>query len=1110
MRKLLRSLTRATPFTAALAFTAVLTGCGLMRPFIGSADAIDERSAQEAARIRLSPPQVFTREQLINDRMRENGFLVAQLERAASAPLGNSLSRDLQIITALAAQLSISVDPVAKLNFQRANDQAELQQQVNTAQLKTQLLVLQAQVAQISAANAAAEAASAAASAVSAGAASGPLGSTTVPFSASTAASDARLTALSGRIDEALKALATLAIATPRDNVVKGTFEDEFEDRFNARAGIRDRINAILLDDAHDADGNSLYHLQFKATVTPGANKAQYGVASMTFEKVDMAQEDFDLLYHTWLAAITNRMNQNLARPGGDGKEPLNYAVLGPLTGLYDVARFQLTEGKPDDVLQLAVHPGMRRKFEVPPELDKRYALRAITANLVSDDKASKACLERLLGPDYGNSSACDNYLSTQPSVEWLQEVRQSEALLAQAKLNEIAPYRIESPEALVQHARNVLEVAPSIEVAVHALGDRSVVADAAKKKGKLELEKFREAFEASRWLYGRLYQACLPAVRSKFESDAKKPPLSTATEQERNKQLEKAIASCERFDSKAIATKAGNAPGIFRQALEKQTADLRASPYSADPMMRVQRVSTVASVANALELAAGLSAQMPGSGANVGAGVGFSRRAAGRIDAIERVPEVIGFAGRSADNQRYEFGWLFGPRLVADADSNKAELRQQTRTVPVSADVSVPGWWTRATLKVNVAWRGKFSGGGSMIATTQDAASDSYTLPVRFRLNRASYDALTVTLMRALTSQGYHQARIDNVRPEVLPICKDATNTKVTLLIYGVDLWRNPRVFLGGTAVPESGITVLPDMTGLSATVDVGTLSKPALRADDTLVVWTNHGVAEAKLRTQVSANCEGAAGQPGVASETTLAITIERVSPSQISVCDDRVTLAVSGRGLLDNGDLYRLGTRPASLARYIEGNGSVRTVAVTFDGLVKANVGLGKLSLSVVGRDGLVNVPVDVAQAKCEPPPAKTYAFETDVERIVTTETTGVLRVRLTLPTGKKPAVSVKIRGGEIEEAKAEPDPKRPKTLAATLQGGVLTLASTVDLKATDKEKPAPVTISLKLRNLRAGDSVVLTATPPKGDTTGDIPLTIPVVPATPVVVAAPAAR
>lgn len=1102
---------------------AVLSGCGAFeRAFSGSADAIDEISPQAAASIHLSPPQVFTREQLINDRMREDGFLVAQLANAASAPLGNSLSRDLQVITTLAAQLSVSVDPALKLNFQRANEQADLQQQINVTQLRAQLLTLQNQLAQLSLVSA--DPAASAAPTASPNAASAP---TTVAFAGSTKDSDARIAALQARIDAVLGSLAE-AVKTPRPNTVAGTLEDEFEDRLALRSRIREEINANLLDDSHDVDGNSLYHLQFMSTVMPGAKKAQYGVARLSITHRD-GSEDYDLLYHTWLAAITNRMNQNLMRRGGDGKEPLNYKVLGPLTGLYDVARIPLTDrardglrdgpsrggAKPDE-LMIAVHPGQRARFE--GEKDQRESLRLFTQQLLADawDNPGHGCVQELFrsmgmalawAPPKGSvpvdtSVTCGKVLGG---------TREKFAALAAADRRLVM---IEDTSAILPLARSVLEIVPSVEVAVHALGDRSLVSNSVKLRGDAELVKFRNAYEASRDLYYFLRLTCLRA-----QGKDRKAALALMA---RPRDPKVAEQPCDEFDSDAVVNAAKTAPARFKWALgapvpeidgvqapapdpERDVPKVVAFPYNTDPMMRVQRVSTVASAANAIELAAGLSAQMPGSGASVGGGVDFARRTSGRVDAMERVPEVIGFAGASPGSEGYEFGWVFGPRLSVDTDGSKLLLRQRARTVPVSADISVPGWWTRATLKVRVAWRGGFNDSGGMVGENAQAFTE-YELPVKFRLNRASYDALTVTVMRRLTSQGYHQARIDNVRPEVLPICKDAASSKVTLLIYGVDLWRNPRVFLGGTAVPQDGISVLPDMTGLAATVDTATLSKQALRADGTVVVWTNHGVAEATIRTQVSANCEAAAGQAAAATETTLTTTIERVSPSQLSSCDDRATIALSGRNLPREKRFYRLGTVPALTAEPLAVSGAdgdasgadgaegpTRTVAVTFLRLTKANVGLGKAALSVVGADGLVSVPIEVVPGKCTPAPDPTYAFTAGVERLaVTADGTAALQLSLSLPAGKQPVVTVTAKGGEFDSAHFARGVKKPKGVQLHRDGSALKLVSSIDLKKGTE----PLTLEVKLRNLVAGKALELQAEPPDGDTTGPLTLSIEV--------------
>ena len=76
----------------AFAALALVTGCAFDLPYGANAVDIDRASEQAAARIRLSAPQVYTRQQLINDRLTERAFLDGQLIESANKPLGNSLT----------------------------------------------------------------------------------------------------------------------------------------------------------------------------------------------------------------------------------------------------------------------------------------------------------------------------------------------------------------------------------------------------------------------------------------------------------------------------------------------------------------------------------------------------------------------------------------------------------------------------------------------------------------------------------------------------------------------------------------------------------------------------------------------------------------------------------------------------------------------------------------------------------------------------------------------------------------------------------------------------------------------------------------------------------
>ena len=1085
-----------------------LSGCSFSRaPFANiNADSIDESSPQTPARIRLSPPQVFTRGQLINDRLREASFLNDQLNRSATDALGSSLSRDLQTISALSSQLSLTFDPAAKLNFQRQNQLADMQQQIDLVQLQGQLATLKNQL-----------------QALQNGTGTGPAApasspSTTVSAATTTTASDTRITALQSRVDSAITALAGLG-ATVRQNAVTGTLEDDFEDRFALRSRIREAINANALDDAHDIDGNALYHLQFTAALLPGEHKGQFGVARINVEPPSLKQDEIKLLYYTWLATMTNRLNQNLDNQT-DVQTAMSYEMLGPVTGLYDVAHMELPRGgNPKYKISIAVRPDDRSGFEYSQDI--KDEINGFASHLRGLTKESRhQCLSKIhqhLSMLRGNSQPDETELGRTVfdfAADCLT-AKQNEVLGCLPKLakkpreacnppkeQEVKlpdfcyqlPYdRKEGKDALTFcktslndmfiEYRALLRVEPSVEAIVFALGDRSLIPKDIKRAAQIELGKYDEALPNARWVLQEIGKVCRATETKVANCDVYAPPTFPIPTQF-CKALFANGSGCERLET-------SSSDGVKAAGL--------AYPYSAEPVLRSQRISTVASAANALDLAAAVTAGIPQSGAGVGADLGYSRRAAGRADTIERVPQVFGFAGpihsQESPDQEYEFGWVFGPKMSLDAKGSRLLLRQEARTQQVSADVSVPSWWPKARLKVRTAWKGDFSGAGRVLdnngaicgINNPNECYDEYYLPVRFNLNPAAMDALTVSLSRALTGQGFHQARIDKVLPSVVPVCADATNKSVTLLIYGIDLWRDPKVFFGGQSVPPNGITVLPDMTGIAATIDTSALSKATLDNEPTLVVWTAHGAAETSVRTKISATCEASAGE--TASKTpTKSATILAVSPSQISKCDASVSISIMGKNLSTRPEDYYLGTIRASgvtmadddkktcLADNSEAiehdlNG-IQTATVRFDNLLKNNnKALTSLVLTMLRPDGVLSTTIDVGGAGCTPGKALAAAF-TLTSSIATlapgADHTGKLRVQLTLPAGQPSAIEISAKGGEITGAVLA-NAKVPLT------GGSVVIT-------TSKAPPAdakPLAIDLTLRNLVEGENLVLSA-------------------------------
>ena len=1142
---------------ALLALVATLAGCSILEtPFASDAAAIDEHAPQRPARIRLSPPQVFTREQLINDRLREDTFLRSQLDASATAALGSSLSRDLQTISALTAQVSVSVDPALKLNFDRQSQQAQLQQSIDLVQLRAQLLSLRQQIA---------TPAGAAAIAAAASGSSAP--STSVSSQVSTASSDARIASLVTAIDSALTGLATLGDSA-RTNGAATTFFDDFRDRYEGRQEIRGLINANSLDDSHDLEGNALYHLQFNATILPGVHKSQFGIASVTIEPPTLKLEEVNRLYYTWLAEITNRLNLDFGRDD-DEKLAMSYRVMGPASRLYEVAtmrsvdnRHALAARHAASAAAAALHadpataatPSYSSIASAAARAHPAFAharaaeassaaLEAYAASAAEASSAAAGSEIRLAVP-VGMQRAFEADLDLRPVIAELAKssrVTRQYRCFSELDANEIEAAmdaactydnkcrygldmaRRDAPEVSATQLvsgtiGNLLAMEPAIEMGAYALGDRSGVTGPAKRFALDEMELFQRALVDAHLLLGapRCYT---PEIREMLKSV---PPMLTEEDLQQIRSENGSATADSAGDTRSsslylFASKVLSGLGTDCPIAGGTTPCVYAFPYSTDPSSRVQRVSTVASAANAFDLAIAASANLPSSGASIGAGADYARRAAGRVDAIERVPEIIGFSGAStggteSDPRRFEFGWLFGPRMSLDAKGNQVRLRQEARTVPVSVDLSLPAWWPRANLHVRVAWKGDFEGAGDVLtkqwllgdALFKLPSEDAYDLPVNFRLNPASLDALTVQLSHATTAQGYHQARIDRVRPDVLSLCGDATATGklVTMQIYGVDLWRNPQVVVGGQTIPSASISVLPDMSGIAATIDTSTLSRSLIDADPTLIVATGHGVAETSLRVRSATTCEAAAGDPTVASAVSSKATIVRVAPAQISACDTSATLSISGLRLASDTSAFHLGSVQASSSRLIMSTKNpVETTTLVFDRLQSANKGLTSVALTMATENGVVSVPIDVNQAcmaastgaaatvGAADRDASAFLFSSDVKITALTpveikhkdkvaiENRADFDVQVSLPIGKSPSAQIKAEPGAIRSAEWADKAHPPKGFTLSKKGSSWVVAT----KQTLVKQSDPLSIHLSLNGLNGGTSLALTATP-----------------------------
>lgn len=330
----------------------VLTSCGFDTPYSLQIHTVNETGPQQPAAITLSDPQIYKRETLVNDRLRE-ATLIKELLAESAVIDGDGdfrkkftpqIIRDIVSYTALAAKLNASLDPAQGAQYRRDNRKADLQNSIDQLRLQRDLTdaetdLIAAQKRKEAARQPAPDAQpeqsvpaddtkggdSSAASQAQQSATAAKTSETNAKTSetnaanAAAAAKESETAAAQGSIisraeagrNEAKSLLGTAGAPVEADTLA--TPQDRFRDLQAYRAELRQALAALNLDDLHDQGGNALYRLQFLATVMPGEHKDKHGVARVSVLPPRLTDGDINRLYLTWLNHLTYRMNPPLS-----------------------------------------------------------------------------------------------------------------------------------------------------------------------------------------------------------------------------------------------------------------------------------------------------------------------------------------------------------------------------------------------------------------------------------------------------------------------------------------------------------------------------------------------------------------------------------------------------------------------------------------------------------------------------------------------------------------------------------------------------------------------------------------------------------------------------
>jgi len=161
----------------------------------------------------------------------------------------------------------------------------------------------------------------------------------------------------------------------------------------------------------------------------------------------------------------------------------------------------------------------------------------------------------------------------------------------------------------------------------------------------------------------------------------------------------------------------------------------------------------------------------------------------------------VIGF-GKQVNSATPTFGWMIQPQEQVAVGSQ--HYRHRASQLSLTALISLPAWWDEVTVKVKREWARESQDPGTESENSQDLDVYTIELPVNF-------EAIDAALFEKHTRTPVIEEWA--VQPVELRVC----DKKAALIIPGRRLWRSAIVTLGSQKANE--IYVLPDMNGIIAT---------------------------------------------------------------------------------------------------------------------------------------------------------------------------------------------------------------------------------------------------------------------------------------------------
>jgi hypothetical protein len=756
----------------------LLMGCGGLLLLGGCATPFaqnigyDPKEYNAQGSIVLSDGRLYGRELLANERREDLAWLKALVDGSKDKVFASEIAREVEQITSFAAALGLKFDPAAGLNYRRDNEVGDIQQQITVERLQIELDQLRRDT-ELMRQRLAEQTAPVNSNLGALGNANVADATNAVSVSAAdrlTAAIDRLLPALVGRLDKAESPQAR----KPTDVGISPY--DEFRDRMALRDLLKSARNAASLDELHDSDGAALYRINFLATVIPDPRYIRsLGVVELQPVPAESTSDWKEKFLRNWIRHL-NTATRYRSSDGQILEDAQTRSLEG--AGLIRQWAVEVEEGSGDcrgivPNMQITANPGC--------------GIISLYFPVVTDNDDQPLDIAGLF-----------KQFGVVPSSNPLRPFADARGIVS-------AKRQLGSEELKVWAKHFCLNTTDDAKTTASTVSTAIGYAQALQRNQKL-IREVHEVIKDAGYAANRL--------------SANKDHLRDGTEF--LAQLEQALSGVDECTARNFYRAKSPIETRFWTGLERRIdavqKDIRV--YDVGPREQAQQVSTVARAANSLALAASIAGSDPSSGAAAEAAANYSKQAAGRAQAFERIPMVVGYAGikkgEATGGQPY-FGWVFGPKAQIDVKKNKIQTAHVLKAHDVSVDLVAPRWWPGITFMVKSIW----GPSATLLAGGALSATSTSTIRVSLPKSAGDFDAFTDFLdgERRFTSS-------DLTVNGMVSGCE----TTYLTITGGRGVWRTSQALVMGRLIEGGDVNLLPSMDGVLVKVSPIPLAKDSL----------------------------------------------------------------------------------------------------------------------------------------------------------------------------------------------------------------------------------------------------------------------------------------